>query len=75
MAVGEQLPEPLSGELLDAARDAFTHGLQAAALTSAAIAAGAALLAIVLLRRVGAESLKESHAVPVPEQAADPAQH
>ena len=57
---------------LDAARDAFTYGLQAAALTSAAIAAGAALLAIVLLRRVGAGSLKESHAVSAPSRPPTP---
>jgi hypothetical protein len=50
-AVAEQLPPPLSSELLDAARDAFTDGIQTAALTSAAMAAGTAVLVVVLLRR------------------------
>ena len=72
-AVAEQLPPPLSSELLDAARDAFTDGIQTAALTSAAIAAGTAVLVVVLLRRTRADSLQEDHTVLAPGQAADPA--
>jgi DHA2 family multidrug resistance protein-like MFS transporter len=52
VAVGDRLPEPLASELLDTARDAFTQGLQVAALTSAFIAAGAAVLVALLLRGV-----------------------
>jgi DHA2 family multidrug resistance protein-like MFS transporter len=37
--------------LLEAARQAFTHGLNAAALAGVAIAAALALLAVVMLRR------------------------
>ena len=55
-AVAEQLPEPLGAELLDAAREAFTHGLQLTAATSAAVAAALAILAAFLLRRVPASA-------------------
>jgi DHA2 family multidrug resistance protein-like MFS transporter len=72
VAAGEQLPDPLAGELLDIARDAFTLGLQVAALTSAVIAAATAVVAGVLLRRVGAESDQEE-AAPSSEEAADAA--
>jgi hypothetical protein len=54
-----QLPDPLAAELLDAAREAFTLGLQVAALTRAVIAAATAVVAAVLLRRVGAEVHRE----------------
>ncbi len=51
MAVGEQLPAPFAADLLDAARDAFTQGLQLAATISAAVVIAAAFLAVVLLLR------------------------
>jgi MFS transporter, DHA2 family, multidrug resistance protein len=60
----EQLDGPLAAELLDAAREAFTQGLQVAALTSAVVAAITAVLAAILLRKVGAP--------PEPERQADP---
>jgi DHA2 family multidrug resistance protein-like MFS transporter len=55
VATGEELPAPIAAELLDVAREAFTQGLQVAALTSAVIMAGTALLAAVLMRRAGSE--------------------
>jgi MFS transporter, DHA2 family, multidrug resistance protein len=51
-AVVDQIPGPLGAELLDAAREAFTHGLQLTAALSAAVAAALAILAAVLLRGV-----------------------
>jgi MFS transporter, DHA2 family, multidrug resistance protein len=58
-AVGaaDELPDQLGAELLDAAREAFTQGLQLAAVMSAAIVLGMAILAVVLLRhaRTGSE--------------------
>jgi MFS transporter, DHA2 family, multidrug resistance protein len=64
VAEAEQLPEPLAGELLGAAQEAFTQGLQAAAVTSAFVAAATAVVAVVLLRHVrpGAEEAEESFA-------------
>jgi DHA2 family multidrug resistance protein-like MFS transporter len=57
VAVGHGLPDPLSADLLDAAREAFTEGVQLVATLSAALALGAALLAAGLLRRVRRESV------------------
>jgi MFS transporter, DHA2 family, multidrug resistance protein len=54
--VGERLPDELGATLLDTARDAFTQGLQVAAVTGAAVAMATAVLAAVLLRRMGAAS-------------------
>jgi DHA2 family multidrug resistance protein-like MFS transporter len=53
VAAAEELPAPLAGELLDVAREAFTQGLQVAALTSAVIAAAMAVLTATALRGVG----------------------
>jgi DHA2 family multidrug resistance protein-like MFS transporter len=50
------LPGHLRAALLDAARQAFAHGLHAVAGTSAAIAVGVAILDAVLLRHIGADS-------------------
>jgi DHA2 family multidrug resistance protein-like MFS transporter len=58
------LPGQLRAALLDAASQAFTHGLHAVAGISAAIAIGLAILDAVLLRRIGADA--------GPEQAMDP---
>jgi DHA2 family multidrug resistance protein-like MFS transporter len=52
IAAAEQLPEPLAAQVLDAAREAFTQGLQVAAFASAVVAAITALLAAILLRHV-----------------------
>ena len=51
VSASNELPDSLAGEVLDVARDAFTQGLQVAALTSAAIAAVTAVLVAVVLRR------------------------
>jgi MFS transporter, DHA2 family, multidrug resistance protein len=73
VAAGEKLPDPLGSELLDAARDAFTQGLQVAALTSAVIAAATAVLAAFLLRRVVADSHGEEQPAAGTEEAVDAA--
>jgi DHA2 family multidrug resistance protein-like MFS transporter len=73
VAAAEQLPDPLAGELLDVAREAFTQGLQVAALSSAVIAAATAVMGAVLLRRVGAESDRQEHPASRCEEAVDAA--
>jgi MFS transporter, DHA2 family, multidrug resistance protein len=50
VAASYGLPDRLSTGLLDAAREAFTQGLQLTALTSAAIVLGMAVLVLVFLR-------------------------
>jgi MFS transporter, DHA2 family, multidrug resistance protein len=52
VAAGDELPDPLAPELVDAAREAFTQALQLAATLSAAVAIGAAVLAAALLQHV-----------------------
>jgi MFS transporter, DHA2 family, multidrug resistance protein len=52
VAAANELPDGLAAQLLDAVREAFTQGLQVAALTSTAVAAATAVLALVLLRAV-----------------------
>jgi DHA2 family multidrug resistance protein-like MFS transporter len=52
VASSGRLSDPLAAELLAGAREAFTQGLQVAAYTSAAVAAGTAVLVAVLLRRL-----------------------
>jgi DHA2 family multidrug resistance protein-like MFS transporter len=47
----ESLPGDLGEPLLDAAREAFTQGMQVAAFTGAAVALATAILAAFLLRR------------------------
>jgi MFS transporter, DHA2 family, multidrug resistance protein len=64
VAAGDELPEPLAAQVLDAAREAFTQGLQAAALASAVVAAVTAVLTVILLRHVRAGSEPE----PLPAQ-------
>jgi len=49
-AAAAGLPHGLGSALLDTARQAFTHGLNAAAAVSIVVAATLALLAVVLLR-------------------------
>jgi DHA2 family multidrug resistance protein-like MFS transporter len=60
VAAGDDLPTPLATQLLDAARDAFTQGLQVTALSSAVVAGVTAVLAAVLLRRVRAHAGSEA---------------
>ena len=63
VAAAEELPDQLGARLLDTAREAFTEGLQLAAITSAIIVLGMAILAMVLLRhvRTGSEPKKRGH--------------
>jgi DHA2 family multidrug resistance protein-like MFS transporter len=56
VAAGGQLPDPPSAALVEAAREAFIQGMQAAALASATIAAATAVLVVVGLRHVRAGS-------------------
>jgi DHA2 family multidrug resistance protein-like MFS transporter len=74
VAASHQLPAPLDGELLDAARDAFTQGLHVAGVTSAVISGTMAVLAAVLLRRAGAGPHQEGHAVSTSGEAVEAAQ-
>lgn len=55
------MPDPLARELLDAARAAFTQGLQVGAFTSVLVTVATTILATVLLRHVrgGSEPGKE----------------
>jgi MFS transporter, DHA2 family, multidrug resistance protein len=62
-----QLPDRLGGPLLEAARQAFTHGLQLAFAVSAAIAVGVAVLVAVLLRGVDLGSEPEEPPGPCPD--------
>ena len=71
VAVAGELPQSAGSALLASAQDAFTAGLQLTALVSAVIAAGSAVLALILLRgvRMGSEPAAGSQepAVPVPQ--------
>ena len=49
----EDLPAGLGDALLDGAREAFTQGMQVAALIGVAVAVGTAIVAGILLRRAG----------------------
>jgi DHA2 family multidrug resistance protein-like MFS transporter len=66
----EQLPDPVGSQLLDAASSAFTSGLHLAAIISAAIAAGSAVVAAVFLRRVRSPAPTEE-AVAAPAMLAE----
>jgi MFS transporter, DHA2 family, multidrug resistance protein len=70
VAVSEQLPAPADAQLFDAASAAFTQGLHVAAVISAAIAAGSAVVAAVFLRRVRSPAPSEE-AVSVPPVLAE----
>jgi MFS transporter, DHA2 family, multidrug resistance protein len=56
VAAAEELPDPLGGELLDAAREAFTQALELSAITSAAIVLGVAILTVAVLGDVQKDS-------------------
>jgi MFS transporter, DHA2 family, multidrug resistance protein len=64
LAVAEGLPARLSEEVLGAARDAFVHGLQLAAATTALAVAGLAILAWTFLRGAGQAPDHELEAAP-----------
>jgi MFS transporter, DHA2 family, multidrug resistance protein len=64
MAVVGQLPGRSGVELLDAARQAFTQGLQLTFAVSAAAAVGTAILVVSLLRHIGAGSEREGQPEP-----------
>jgi DHA2 family multidrug resistance protein-like MFS transporter len=59
-AAAERLPERLGTELMAAANDAFTHGVHVAAAASAALMVATAIVAAVLLRRIGTAAEFES---------------
>jgi DHA2 family multidrug resistance protein-like MFS transporter len=71
MGVATQLPGQLGALLVDAAREAFTQGMQLTVTLSAAVAVGAAVMATVLLRAVPAGAEAELAQPPAPEPAAD----
>jgi DHA2 family multidrug resistance protein-like MFS transporter len=66
VSVADRLPDPLTAGLLDAARGAFTQGLQLTAITSAAIVVSMAVLALLLLQDAGLSSEPEGQADPAP---------
>jgi MFS transporter, DHA2 family, multidrug resistance protein len=55
----ERLPDALGATLLEAAEEAFTQGMQVAAVASAAVAVGVAAFVAVLLRRAGAGTTEQ----------------
>ena len=69
-AAAAHLPGSAGAGLLDAARSAFTAGLNTVAGVGAALFAALAVLAIVTLRNVGVSS----HAVETPASVAEPSQ-
>jgi DHA2 family multidrug resistance protein-like MFS transporter len=69
VSVADRLPDPLTAGLLDAARGAFTQGLQLTAIISAAIVLGMAILASTLLRYVGLSSDAEGPADTAPDRS------
>jgi DHA2 family multidrug resistance protein-like MFS transporter len=73
VAAGEQLPQPLAAQVLDAAQEAFTQGLQAAALASAILAGAAAVFTALILRHVRASAPETvaAPAAPIPAPAAE----
>jgi MFS transporter, DHA2 family, multidrug resistance protein len=73
VAVSETLPAALATDLLDAAREAFTQGLQVAAFASAVIAAVTAAVAVIYMRNVRPESASESLSASGDRQAPVPA--
>jgi MFS transporter, DHA2 family, multidrug resistance protein len=67
----EDLPGGLGENLLDAAREAFTQGMQVAAFTGAAVAIATAILAALLLRRRGPVPPQEETVAAASEAAAE----
>jgi MFS transporter, DHA2 family, multidrug resistance protein len=69
VAAAQELPAALAAEVLSAANEAFTRGFQVAALASAVLAAGTAVLAALLLRNVRSGSAPEDPREPAPGAA------
>jgi len=69
VSVADPLPDPLATGLLDAAREAFTQGLQQAAITSVVIVLSVAILVLLLLRYVGLSSDAEGPTDTAPDGA------
>jgi DHA2 family multidrug resistance protein-like MFS transporter len=69
----EGLPDELGTALLDAAREAFTQGLQLAAVIGAVVMTVVAVAAAVLLRREGGGNDDEGHAAPANDEAIEAA--
>jgi MFS transporter, DHA2 family, multidrug resistance protein len=67
LAVAGQLPDQLGAPLLEAARQAFTDGLQVVFAVSAAIAVAIVILVAALLRGVDAGSRPEAPPAPCPD--------
>jgi DHA2 family multidrug resistance protein-like MFS transporter len=67
VAAADELPDRLGAGLLVAAREAFTHGLQVTAITSAALTLGMAILAVALLRHARTGSEREGQPSPEPK--------
>jgi DHA2 family multidrug resistance protein-like MFS transporter len=63
VAAAAQLPEPLAGTLVGAARQAFVHGLQLSSLIGAIGLAGTAVLVAFLLRSLPATAEGGEHTV------------
>ncbi|HEX2036999.1 MAG TPA: MFS transporter [Chloroflexota bacterium] len=70
LTVAGQLPEPIGSALLEAARQAFTLGLQTTALVGAVIAALTAVLVVTLLRHAGPATTPDH--LETPQDADDP---
>jgi DHA2 family multidrug resistance protein-like MFS transporter len=70
MGVAAQLPGELGTALVDAAREAFTQGMQLTVTLSAVVAVGVAVMATVLLRAVPAGAEAEAAEQPAPEPVA-----
>ena len=68
VAAAGELPARLGVELVDAAEEAFTQAMQVAAALSAALAIGAAIVAVSLLRRVRAGSELGAAGGPEPDR-------
>jgi MFS transporter, DHA2 family, multidrug resistance protein len=69
VAAGDALPAQSAPELVEAAREAFTQALQVVATLSAAVALGAAILAVAMLKRVRMQSELEEEQGLVPDRA------
>jgi MFS transporter, DHA2 family, multidrug resistance protein len=70
----QTLPDTLGATLLDGAQQAFTQGMQVAALTSAAAALGAAALIAVVLRRTRIRTERKEGNEPASAEASEMAQ-
>ena len=71
-AVAEHLPDPIRTQLLDTARAAFTHAFEWTATICALVAAGTAIAAVVLLRRVRIDAQPEAQSETTPAAQGEP---